>query len=104
MDTQFKKGVMDLCVLFLLEKKDYYGYELVQKISQIISISEGTLYPILKRLKKEEYLQTYLRESKEGPSRKYYSLTKKGKMKSKELNQEWKEFSKKINKILKEDE
>ena len=102
MDTQFKKGVMDICVLSLLGKKDYYGYELVQKISEIISISEGTLYPILKRLKNEGYLETYLRESKEGPSRKYYSLTKQGKMKSKELNQEWKEFSKKINKILRE--
>ena len=100
MDTQFKKGVMDLCVLSLLEKKDYYGYELVQKISQMISISEGTVYPILKRLKNEGYLETYLRESKEGPSRKYYSLTKKGKMKSKELNNEWKGFTKKINIIL----
>ncbi len=104
MDTQFKKGVMDLCVLSLLGKKDYYGYELVQKISQMISISEGTLYPILKRLKNEGYLETYLRESKEGPSRKYYSLTKKGKMKSKELNNEWKEFIKKINRILRENE
>jgi PadR family transcriptional regulator, regulatory protein PadR len=104
MDTQFKKGVLDLCVLSLLRKKDYYGYELVQKISQMISISEGTLYPILKRLKKEDYLKTYLRESREGPSRKYYSLTKKGKMKSVELNHEWKEFTKKINLILREDE
>ncbi len=100
MDTQFKKGVMDLCVLSLVEKKDYYGYELVQKISQMISISEGTVYPILKRLKNEGYLETYLRESREGPSRKYYSLTKKGKMKSKELNNEWSGFIKKINKIL----
>lgn len=102
MDTQFKKGVMDLCVLFLLGKKDYYGYGLVQKISKVISISEGTLYPILKRLKNEGYLETYFQESKEGPLRKYYSLTKKGKMKSKKLNNQWKEFSKKINKLLKE--
>lgn len=101
MDTQFKKGVLDLCVLSLLGKKDYYGYELVQKISQMIAISEGTLYPILKRLKNEACLETYLRESKEGPSRKYYSLTRKGKMKSKELNSEWKEFVKKVNRILK---
>ncbi|MBT4257893.1 PadR family transcriptional regulator [archaeon] len=101
MDTQFKKGVMDLCVLSILEKEDYYGYKLVQKISKDIAISEGTLYPILRRLKKEELLQTYLAESKEGPSRKYYSLTKKGKMKSKELNLGWKEFTIKVNKILK---
>lgn len=102
MDTQLKKGAMDLCVLSLLGRKDYYGYGLVQKISRIISISEGTLYPILRRLKNEGYLQTYFKESKEGPSRKYYSLTKKGKMKSIKLHEEWKEFTKKINKILKE--
>jgi PadR family transcriptional regulator PadR len=73
----------------------------VQKISRSISISEGTLYPILRRLNKEGYLETYFQESKEGPSRKYYSLTGKGKMKSKEINFEWKEFIKKVNEIIK---
>ena len=101
MDTQLKKGVMDLCVLKILEKKDCYGYELVQKISKDIQISEGTLYPILRRLEKEGYLEKYFRESKEGPSRKYYGLTRKGAQKSKQLNQEWTEFTKKVNKILK---
>lgn len=101
MDTQLKKGTLDLCVLTTLEKKDHYGYELVQKISKHIQITEGTLYPILRRLKNEGYLQTYLKESKEGPSRKYYSLTKKGKIKQKKLKQEWIEFIQKINKILK---
>jgi PadR family transcriptional regulator PadR len=101
MDTQFKKGVLDICVLSILRKKDRYGYELVQKISKDISITEGTLYPILRRLKNEGYLQTYLRESNEGPSRKYYALTKNGEMKAMELTKEWKDFEKKINKILK---
>lgn len=101
MDTQLKKGVLDLCVLKILEKKDCYGYELVQSISKNVQISEGTLYPILRRLEKEGYLEKYFQESKEGPSRKYYGLTRKGKQKSKELNQEWKEFTKKVNEILK---
>lgn len=101
MDTQFKKGVLDLCVLSILEKKDHYGYELVQKISKNIAITEGTLYPILRRLKKEELLQTYIRESKEGPARKYYALTIKGKQKAKQLKQEWKDFEKKVDNILK---
>ena len=100
MDTQLKKGVMDLCVLKILEKKDCYGYELVQKISKDIQISEGTLYPILRRLEKEGYLEKYFQESSEGPSRKYYALTKKGKQKSKQLNEEWNSFTKKVNKIL----
>ena len=101
METQFKKGVLDLCVLAILKKRDYYGYELVQMISKNIEISEGTLYPILRRLKKEGYLKTYLQESNEGPSRKYYSLTKKGKEKGNELNIESKSFAKKIEKITK---
>jgi PadR family transcriptional regulator PadR len=101
MDTQFKKGVMDLCVLSILQKKDHYGYELVQKISQSISITEGTLYPILRRLKRDGYLQTYLKESTGGPSRKYYSLTTSGEKKAKELKKDWEDFEKKIWKILK---
>jgi len=101
MDTQFKKGVLDLCVLSILQKKDHYGYELVQRISKDIQITEGTLYPILRRLKNDGYLQTYLKESNEGPSRKYYSLTSLGKSKAVELKTEWKDFEKKIGKLLK---
>ena len=101
MDTQFKKGVLDLCVLSILKKKDHYGYELVQRISKDIEITEGTLYPILRRLKNDGHLQTYLKESNEGPSRKYYYLTKSGEIKATELKVEWKNFEKKIDQILK---
>jgi len=101
MDTQFKKGVLEIAVLSLLQKKDYYGYELVQIISKIIKISEGTLYPLLRRLKKEGYLKTYLKESREGPSRKYYQLTNKGKEKEKKMKTDWKNFVNKIDKIIK---
>lgn len=100
MDTQFKKGVLEIGVLSLLEKKDYYGYELVQTISKTIEISEGTLYPLLRRLKKEGFLKTYLKESKEGPSRKYYQLTNKGKEKAKKMKTDWKEFVKKMEKLI----
>jgi len=100
MDTQFKKGVLELSVLSLLTKKDYYGYELVGNISKTIAISEGTIYPLLRRLQKEGYLKTYFRESKEGPSRKYYQLTKKGIEKEKELKIEWKSFEEKIRKLI----
>ena len=101
MDTQFKKGVLELSVLSLLTKKDYYGYELVEKISKTISISEGTIYPLLRRLQKEGYLKTYFQESKEGPSRKYYQLTSKGKEQEKKLKSEWLSFDGKIKKLMK---
>ena len=103
MDTQLKKGVIEICVLSILRKKDFYGYELVQKISNNIIVSEGTLYPLLRRLKKEGHLKTYIKESKEGPPRKYYSLTKKGEKREKDLRKEWISFSKKIENLMKDE-
>lgn len=102
MNVQFKKGVLELCVLVLLDKQDRYGYELVQKISEQIAISEGSVYPLLRRLKKENYFTTYLKESSEGPPRKYYKLTDDGRLFLHELLQEWKEFSNGVNQIIKE--
>lgn len=102
MNVQFKKGVLELCVLALLEKQDRYGYELVQKISKQIAISEGSVYPLLRRLTKEGYFTTYLQESSEGPSRKYYKLTDQGREYLSELKQEWQEFSKGVNQLIKE--
>lgn len=102
MNVQFKKGVLELCVLVLLNKQDRYGYELVQKISDQIEISEGSVYPLLRRLTKEEYFTTYLRESTEGPSRKYYKLTDKGREYLYELIDEWNEFTQGVNQLIKE--
>ncbi|WP_079527939.1 PadR family transcriptional regulator [Halobacillus hunanensis] len=102
MNIQFKKGALELCVLALLYKQDRYGYEIVQKISDQIVISEGSVYPLLRRLKKEGYLTTYLQESKEGPSRKYYKLTDQGRDHLQVLNEEWKQFSEGVNQLIKE--
>lgn len=102
MNVQFKKGVLELCVLVLLDKQDRYGYELVQKISEQIDISEGTVYPLLRRLTKEGYFTTYLMESSEGPPRKYYQLTESGRRFLNNLLAEWKEFTDGVNQIIKE--
>jgi len=103
MNTQFKKGVLELCVLTYLQKKDGYGYELVTEISKNISISEGTIYPLLRRLKTDGFVKTYLRESKEGPARKYYQITSKGKKQSQRLRKDWNEFNLKVNILLEGD-
>lgn len=102
LNIQFKKGVLELCVLVLLNKQDCYGYELVQKISQKIDISEGSAYPLLRRLTKEGYFTTYLKESTEGPPRKYYKLTADGKKHLEKLLQEWNEFSRGVEQLIKE--
>ena len=100
MNAQFKKGVLELCVLTMISRKDYYGYELVEEISKVLEISEGTLYPILRRLTEEKYFETYLQESSEGPPRKYYRITKLGKDSQKELIKQWSEFNKQIEKLI----
>ena len=101
MTTQLRKGVLDLCVLALLKNRDYYGYEMVHEISQIIEISEGTVYPILKRLTREGYLETYLKESREGPLRKYYRITPEGRRRETEIRTDWLTFSENITNLLK---
>lgn len=100
MNIQFKKGALELCVLGLLNKKDYYGYELVRKISDQIEISEGTIYPLLRRLSKEMYLTSYLKESSEGPPRKYYQLTDTGRMNLEEMLTDWKGFTEAVNYLI----
>lgn len=102
MNIQFKKGVLELCVLSMLFKRDCYGYELVSEISKNISISEGTIYPLLKRLKDEGYFTTYLEESQEGPPRKYYKLTELGAETKLELENEWLAFVEGVNRIVEE--
>ena len=104
MNIQFKKGALELCVLVLLARKDCYGYELVQSISRNIDIAEGTIYPLLRRLRTEGYFETYLQESSEGPPRKYYRLTKKGKIYRDQLVTEWHAFTSGVNRILGEED
>ena len=100
MSIQLKKGTLELCVLSLLSRADMYGFELVGAISGQIQISEGTIYPLLKRIKDEGYVTTYLRESQEGPPRKYYSITQSGKISLQTLEEEWRNISSGVNKIL----
>lgn len=91
MNVQFKKGVLELCVLVLTASKDRYGYELVQSISEKFAIAEGTVYPLLRRLTLEGYFTTYLEESTEGPPRKYYKLSQLGLTYMNQLVSEWSE-------------
>lgn len=88
----------------MVSKKDMYGYELVEKVSKIVDVNEGTIYPILKRLTNESYFETYTKESTEGPIRKYYHLTVAGKTAMESELAEWKIFSKSVNDFIKRSE
>lgn len=100
MNAQFKKGALELCVLSQLAKGDKYGYELTERISEEMSIATGTLYPILKKLRDELYVETYLVESEGGPARKYYHLTEKGRGYQGNLRQEWLAFVKAVERLM----
>lgn len=103
MNIQFKKGVLELCLLSLLNNNDYYGYEIIKKISEYVNIPEGDIYPLLRRLNKEEYIDTYNITLENDSIRKYYKITSKGLELKNRLNSEWENLTKRINFILKED-
>lgn len=100
MNPQFKKGILELCVLTLVSRRDSYGYELVEEISKKFEISEGTIYPILRRLTDESLFETYLQESTSGPPRKYYRITTKGRVAQERGLSEWKEFDNQVKSLL----
>ena len=78
--TQMRKGLLELCVLATLKGQRMYGYDIVKRLSAVggLVMGEGTVYPILSRFKKEGLVETTLAESPEGPARKYYQLTARG--------------------------
>ena len=104
MNTQYKKGVLELCVLALLHKRDCYGYEISEFLSQHIEIAGGTVYPILRKLKADGLLTTYLQEESGGPPRKYYKLTQLGEDIYNMDRAEYLRFAETVRELLKEDD
>ncbi|MEG2381558.1 MAG: PadR family transcriptional regulator [Oscillospiraceae bacterium] len=93
MDVQLKKGLLEICVLVSLKDTDSYGYQIIKNVSEYISLSESTLYPILKRLEANRCLTTYSMEHN-GRLRKYYKITNLGKDKIQEFLASWNEVTK----------
>ena len=90
--SQIIRGTLEYCILLMLSQKTCYGYEILQRLNAypIIASSESTVYPLLRRLQKEGYLQSEWRDSAEGlPPRKYYSLTTEGKDYVVMMTEEW---------------
>ena len=91
MDVQLKRGLLDVCVLRALRDKDSYGYQIIKDVSPYISITESTLYPILKRLEAASYVEVYSVEYN-SRLRKYYRITEGGIQKLEEFKNEWNEI------------
>ena len=104
MNAQYKKGVLELCVLSLLEKGDCYGYEISETLAGRIEIADGTVYPILRKLKADGLLTTYLQEESGGPPRKYYRLTELGRETYRSDRAEYLKFAQEIRNLLEGEE
>jgi len=100
MNIQYKKGVLELCVLAVLARRDAYGYELSGEIDQALAVAEGSIYPLLKRLKDEGHVDTYVAEPAGGPSRKYYRLTPGGRAWYQALRQDWVDLAGAVDRMI----
>ncbi|WP_314067395.1 PadR family transcriptional regulator [uncultured Vagococcus sp.] len=99
--TQAKRGTLELCILSLLKENDYYGYELTSVLAnwKIVSANENTIYPLLRRLTKEGFLESYWQENHDFPRRKYYKITDLGIRYLVEMTISWQHLVKAIEDI-----
>ncbi len=99
MTYQLTTPLLDACVLAILNIEDAYGYTLTQKVKEVVDISESTLYPVLRRLQKDNYLSTY-DEPFQGRNRRYYHITDAGKERLDFLTNEWEIYKTNIDSLL----
>src|SRR5690606_28701371 len=99
-DIQLKKGVLGLCVLALLARRDSYAYEIASRLSDAIGMGEGTIYPLMRRMQTDGLVETYMVESSSGPPRKYYRLTDQGRASFTAQKAEWRAFTRAVEDIL----
>ena len=104
--TQLRRGAVEYCVLALLREGDRYGFDLVRELSEAggLVTSEGTIYPLLSRLRRDEHVTTFWRESDSGPPRRYYRLTDTGRVALDAFTQDWARFRDSVDRLLGETE
>ena len=90
MDTQLKKGVLEMCILHQLRGQEAYGYEIMKVIKDVFpEVYDGSIYAILRRLNADGHTEAYMRDSQNGPPRKYYRITPEGNKYLQEVSVEW---------------
>lgn len=101
-DTQLMKGILEGCVLGVIEKGETYGYEILSQLEQVgfSELGEGTLYPVLTRLNKNGYISCRKAKSPLGPIRKYYTITEEGIKKLESFKENYKKVTESANKVL----
>ena len=104
--TQVRKGILELCLLNSLRSGPKYGYDIARDLRAVdgLVVNEGTIYPILSRLKRERVLTTTIEESAEGPPRKYYALTAAGRRLITKMNDHWSKLTRGIDHLMEQAE
>lgn len=99
---QLRRGVLEFCVLALLAKEDRYGFDIARSLNSVepIAVSEGTVYPLLARLRKDGAVTTTWQESESGPPRKYYAITAQGRRVLADFTEEWARFRDAVDAVL----
>jgi PadR family transcriptional regulator PadR len=100
--AQLRRGVIEYCVMALLERDERYGFDLVRELTSTngMETSEGTLYPILGRLRRDGLVDSTWQESPSGPPRRYYRLSGRGRQALAEFRREWSRFAGAVDRIL----
>lgn len=102
MKIQITADLLDGIVLAILERNDYYGYALTQRVQEVITISESTMYPVLRRLKKDGYVTTY-DQPYQGRNRRYYQITADGKSHLARVRRLWNDYKNTLDQIFNPD-
>jgi PadR family transcriptional regulator PadR len=100
--SQLRRGVLELCILNVLRRDPSYGYEIVTTLEALgpLASGENTIYPLLRRLKNDGLLETFLRDSPTGPPRQYYRLTADGRRRLTALEKEWTAMTSAVERCL----
>ena len=100
--SQMRRGTLEYCVLAVLRKGERYAFDLVKTLAQVDGMvtSEGTLYPLLTRLRKDGLVSSAWKESSKGPPRRYYRITPTGTQALEDFTQEWRRFSTSVNHLI----
>lgn len=100
--TQLLHGVLDMCLMSIIEEEASYGYEMVNKLKErgLHLTSEGSIYPLLSRLQKQGLIEGYLVQSSEGPARKYYRMSQAGRETLAQWQDDWADFRDSVDAVL----
>ncbi|MCU1600698.1 MAG: transcriptional regulator, PadR-like family [Frankiales bacterium] len=100
--SQLRRGVLEHCVLALLSEEPLYGFDLVRRLGDVDGLvtSEGTIYPLLSRLRRDGWVTTTWQESESGPPRRYYALTTEGRRVLRAFAEEWVRFRDSVDLLL----